>query len=100
MSNKNTAGRAIADAAREATAKETRRACEIVNLCAKHGQPLQEATRLIVSGKSLEPCEFELKRAANAASWSKAVGDGQQQGAQGAPAAGWDAVVARANGQS
>jgi hypothetical protein len=100
MSTKQSNHRAIADAAREATAKETRRACEIVRLCGEHGQPLQQAAQLILSGKSLEQCEAELKRAANAASWDKAIGEGQQQGAQGAPAAGWDTAVARANGQS
>jgi hypothetical protein len=77
MSIKRTTSRAIADAAREAAAKENRRACEIVNLCVKHGQPLQHATKLIVSGKTTEECEAELKQVAQSASWGNAISKAQ-----------------------
>ena len=98
MSTKQSNHRAIADAVREATAAATQRAVAIVNAAAVHGRPLQEATTLITSGKTVAECEAELRRAANTASWNKAIGETGQQQARGAVAASWDAAVDRANG--
>jgi hypothetical protein len=72
MSIKNNAARAIAQAAREASAAETRRCAEITELCTRMGQP-GEMTTMILSGKSPTEVEVELKSKANAASWAQAA---------------------------
>lgn len=96
MSNSSNASRVIADAERAAIAEVNKRACAIIESCARHGQP-QAAAGLILSGKTLDECEAELKRSATAAGWDRAIaGTGQQP--QGACGAGWDTAIGRANG--
>lgn len=87
-------------AARDAAAAETERCAKVVALCSEMKQP-DQAVAMTASGKSLAEVEAVLRQKAVAASWDKATGNlNGHRPSEGAPAAGWDKVIAALPTQS